>query len=426
MKIGIRREDKNIWEGRVPLIPTDIKELMRQHTLEFSIQPSKIRAFNDEEYQAVGISVKEDLSDCDLIIAVKEIPVDFFQENKNYLFFSHTIKGQQENIPILKKIIEKKSTLIDYERIVDNENRRIVFFGKYAGIAGMIDSFYGFGQRLTRSSNPMTQFKYATDYKNMMEVEKLYKSIGDQIKAGKSDKPVIIGIAGYGNVSQGAQQIIDLLPVKKLSPQKLLSLDKSQLSTNYIYKVIFKEKDLVTPKSSDDIFELLDYYTNPDKYKSIFHQYLHQLDIIINATYWDQRYPRLITCDFLKNNAEKLKNLKIIGDISCDVNGGIECTKMTTNSGDPFFNYDNQTGKLEKGLDGNGPAILAVDNLPGEVSRDSSCFFSNILKKYIPKLCNANLNGSYDNLKIADELKRAIIIHKGQLTTDYKYLEYYF
>ncbi|MFP4548606.1 MAG: hypothetical protein ACLFQM_10790 [Fidelibacterota bacterium] len=425
MKIGIRREDKNIWEGRVPLVPADIAKLNKEKDLEFFIQPSKIRAFKDKEFEEIGVTVTEDLSDCDMVIAVKEIPVDFFLDNKKYMFFSHTIKGQKENIPILRKILEKRATLIDYEKIIDENNRRLVFFGKYAGISGMIDSFYGYGEklRLEGISTPFQKIKYATEYKDIADAKKQFKSVNNEIRTKGLPFPVIIGVTGYGNVSIGAQEIIDLLPVETLTPDELVTTDKTQLARDRIYKVIFKEKDLVRRK--DGKFDLMDYYNHPEHYESKFTQYLEKLNIMINGVYWDVRYPRLVSCDYVKFNYDKMKDLKIIGDISCDVEGGVECTKKSTNSGDPFFVYNPDTGEISSGLEGKGPAILAVDNLPGEISRDSSTFFSNILRDFIPPLRNGNLDGDYNEITIPPELKKAVIIFKGQLTPAFKYLEKY-
>ncbi|MBN2279831.1 MAG: hypothetical protein JXQ65_04555 [Candidatus Marinimicrobia bacterium] len=427
MKIGIRREDKNQWEGRVPLIPADIKELKEQYNLEFVIQPSTIRAFRDEEFEAAGAIVREDLSDCKMIIAVKEIPVDFFDNHKRYLFFSHTIKGQKENMKILSAILKKQATLMDYERIVDDHNRRIVFFGKYAGIAGMIDSFYGFGKKLKLDGieSPFDRVKYALDYQDVATAKEELEIVGRDIQAGKMPVPVIIGIAGYGNVSKGAQEIIDTLPCREMTPEVLLSIDKNTLDKTHIYKVVFKEIDMVVPKEAGHLFSLEEYYHYPDQYESIFSPCLFKLDIFINATYWEPRYPRLVTCGFLRKHAPQLKDLRVIGDISCDVGGSVECNRKVTGSGDPFYVYEPAEDKIRMGLEGNGPAVLAVDNLPCEISRDSSVFFSHILKKYVPELSNGSLDSDLEHSPVSEELKRSIIIHKGKFTPGYKYLKTY-
>ena len=160
MKLGIRREDKNEWEARVPLIPSDVEKLIRKG-IEVVLQPSPIRIFTDQEYERIGATISEDLSDCPLILAVKEIPVDFIEEGKTYVFFSHTIKGQDYNMPLLQAMIDKKAQIIDYERIVDDQNRRLIFFGKHAGLAGMVSSLWALGQRLNDEGveNPFGSLK---------------------------------------------------------------------------------------------------------------------------------------------------------------------------------------------------------------------------------------------------------------------------
>ena len=143
--IGIRREDKNEWERRVPLIPADVDQLAKEHKIEFVVQPSPIRIFKNEEYHSAGATISEDLATCSAVFAVKEIPEELFQEGKTYIFFSHTIKGQEHNMPMLKKMMEKKCQLIDYEKVADDKGRRLIFFGNFAGYAGMIDTLWALG-----------------------------------------------------------------------------------------------------------------------------------------------------------------------------------------------------------------------------------------------------------------------------------------
>ena len=163
---SIRREDKNKWERRAPLVPEDIKELKDVYGLHCMIEPSQIRIFTDTEYKEAGADVKEDISECEVIFAIKEIPLDFFKQGKTYIFFSHTTKGQPFNMPMLKKILDLGCTLIDYEKIIDNKGRRIIFFGRYAGLAGMIDTLWAIGKRLQweRIDSPFTQIRQAYHY----------------------------------------------------------------------------------------------------------------------------------------------------------------------------------------------------------------------------------------------------------------------
>ena len=148
MIIGIRRADKNKWEKRTPLIPDDLKYLKQKYGIQTLVQPSEIRAYTNDQYSAAGAEVVEDIQSANTIFAVKEIPLHFYREGKTYIFFSHTIKGQSYNMPLLKKMMELKCNLIDYERIVDESNKRLIFFGKYAGIAGMVETLHALGQKL--------------------------------------------------------------------------------------------------------------------------------------------------------------------------------------------------------------------------------------------------------------------------------------
>lgn len=425
-RVGIRREDKNIWERRTPIIPEDVKEL-KEKGIEFFVQPSKIRAFRDGEYAEAGAVVQDDFRACSVIFAVKEIPIDFFEKNKTYAFFSHTTKGQKHNMPMLKKIMELKSQLIDYEKIVDEKNRRLIFFGRYAGLAGMIDTLWALGQRLKEegTENPFAEIKQTYTYSSLEEVKNSIKKIGENIKKKglpESITPLIIGVAGYGNVSKGAQEIIDVLPVKEITPEQVVSLQDKDYSRKHVYKVVFKEEDIVEPVSGK--FELQDYYRHPEKYSSKFEEYLRDLTILVNAIYWDKIYPRLVTKKYLKENYGKTR-LKVIGDIGCDINGAIECTGKVTEPDNPVFVYDPLTDKTTDGFKGEGVVVLAVDNLPCELPKDSSRDFSSALKKFMPEIAKADFSVNFDDSSLPPEIKNAVIVYHGKLTPNYIYLEKY-
>jgi len=421
--IGIRREDKSIWEKRTPVIPEDVVGLKEHYGINTIIQPSKIRVFKDEEYISAGAKLSEYL-DSKFIFGVKEMPVSFFERKKTYVFFSHTIKGQSYNMPMLKKIIELEDTLIDYERIVDDQNRRLIAFGRFAGIAGMIDILWALGKRLEWEgySTPLLHIKRAYEYHGVKELEENSKRIGEKIKIqgfNKEIAPIIIGIAGYGNVSQGAQEVLHFFSVKEVSPQELPKVTNNE---NVIYKVVFKEEDMVKIKDNGK-FDLQDYYTNPDKYYSVFKNYLPYLTVLINAIYWNERYPRLVTKEWVKKNYRQGIKLKIIGDISCDIEGAIEITKKATEPGEPVYVYNPKTEEVKMGFKGEGPVILAVDILPSEVSRDASIYFSHKLKQFIPEILNADYPEDFVRCSLPSHLKKAVIVYKGKLTQDYRYLE---
>jgi saccharopine dehydrogenase (NAD+, L-lysine-forming) len=432
MRIGIRREDKNQWEARVPLIPAHIRDILNHYPLEIVIQPSTIRAFSDDEYRQAGALIQEDLSQCDIIFAVKEIPINLFQPNKSYVFFSHTIKGQKYNMPALQRLVDLKATLIDYETIVDNHGRRLVFFGRYAGIAGMIDSFWALGQRLEheKTGTPFSELKQAFAYPNLKDIQSSYRSAAARVASEgipQSLTPLVVGFCGYGNVSRGAQEIFDIFPHIELEPEALPRFYKrGNFSNRHLYKVIFSERHFVTPKDPKQTFNLMDYYHHPEKYQSRFADFLPYLTVLINAIYWDERYPRLVTCEYLKQqqSAESLR-LKVIGDITCDVNGSIECNRKITDSGNPVYTYNLHTDTIRMGVKGKAPVILAVDNLPAELPRESSAFFSTVLKDFIPALISADFSKTFKNIDLPPELKNAVILYKGKFTPRYTYMRNY-
>ncbi|HCL00333.1 MAG TPA: hypothetical protein DHW42_09570 [Candidatus Marinimicrobia bacterium] len=430
MQIGIRREDKNQWEARVPLTPGHIRELRNRYRIKFLIQPSAIRTFSDDEYRRAGAIVQEDLSECDIVFAVKEMPIDFFLTGKKYIFFSHTIKGQAYNMPLLKRMVDLKTTLIDYEKITDENGRRLVFFGRFAGIAGMIDSFWALGRRLNDegSQTIFAELKQALNYPSLEAAKEVFRSQGEKLtKDGlpESLTPIIIGFAGYGNVSKGAQEIFDLFPFIEITPEELSAFyQKGEFSNKHLYKVVFKEEHLVRPKNPGNNFELQDYYHHPEKYESKFEQYLPYLSVLVNAIYWDTMYPKLVTRKYLKERYESGTELplKVIGDITCDIDGSIECNMSETDSGNPVYVYDPIKEDVQYGTEGNGPVVLAVDNLPCELPKESSTVFSTVLKKFIPDLLKTDFSLGFDKVNLPAELKRATILYNGEFTPDFEYM----
>jgi len=429
---GIRREDKNKWEARVPLVPQHISELIHKYGFKFVVQPSSIRCYKDEEYEKAGAVISEDLQNCSIILAVKEIPPDLLLNDKVYVFFSHTIKGQKYNMPMLRRLIELKCTLIDYERILDENGKRLIFFGRFAGLAGMIDTLWAYNLRHSHLGikTPFTGISQAYQYESLNFAKKFFANVADRISSeGISEElsPLVIGFMGYGNVSKGAQEIIDLLPVETVSPEDLETVMKSYKSkkTFKVFKVVFKEKDMVKPLSSDMEFDLLHYYKNPRQYVADFEKYLPYISILMNCIYWTDDYPKFVTKEYVKAlyNSDKAPHLKIIGDISCDIEGAIECTVCATSPEKPVFVYDALNDKADYDLKKPGLLIMAVDNLPCEFPKESSYEFSSVLKNFIQPLSEADFTEEFKNCNLPPELKKATILHKGNFTEDYVYMK---
>ena len=427
--LGIRREDKNEWEKRVPLIPRDIKELQDKYSIKTVVQPSPIRIFSDEEYKNTGAVVSENLSGADIVFAVKEIPKDLLEQGKTYIFFSHTIKGQPYNMKMLKRLMDLKCNLIDYERVVDEKNMRLIFFGRHAGLAGMIETLCAFAQKMKRKGyhTPFEKVNQAYQYGSLKEAKEEIAKIGQEI----ADKglpqelcPVVVGFAGYGNVSKGAQEIFDLLPHKALQPDKIEeSIKDTALNKNILYKVEFKEEDMVGPKQGS--FKLQDYYDHPEKYEPKFETYLPHLTILVNCIYWSEKYPRLVTREYLKKRLPGMSDFElcVIGDISCDINGSIEITYKPTMPDHPCFTYDIAGDSFVDDVTEKGITIMAVDNLPCEFSKEASIDFSTVLKDYVNEISTADFQKDFEQLKLPYPIKKALILHNGELTTEYKYMK---
>ncbi len=428
-KIGIRLEDKYVMERRVAIPPDFAKKLIKDG-LQIFVESSPKRIFLDDEFTQVGAVVTEDLTECPVIFGVKEMPISFFEEEKTYIFFSHVIKGQPYNMPMLRMMMEKKCNLIEYEKIADDKGRRLIFFGRFAGLAGMINSLWSAGQRLKAqgTDSPFLPLKQSHHYNSLADAEQAVKEVGKIISTkGLPDElaPFTIGFTGYGNVSKGAQHIADLLPSVEISPAELLKLKSSgKYSNKVVYKIVFKEEDLSEPIDPDQKFELQDYYNHPEKYKNQFEKYPEHLTILMNCMYWDDRYPRLLTKGFIEKLYYK-DNMKliVIGDVTCDPDGSIEFTHKGTEIENPVFVYDPFTREATMNFKGDGILVMAVDILPSELPRESSESFGNALAKFVPAIAKADYSVDFDQLELPAEIKRAMILHKGNLTADYKYLE---
>ena len=435
MIIGIRREDKNPWERRSPLTPEDVGTLIEESDHAFRVQPSSEppkRVFPDHAYANAGAEVTDDLSPCDLILGVKEIPRELFLENHMYMFFSHTVKAQPYNMPMLKTIMDKGCTLFDYELIADSENRRLVFFGKYAGLAGMIDTLAALGRRFEAEGidSVFSEVKMAHEYDSLTEAKAALLEIGGKINAKGLDEritPLVIGMAGYGNVSIGAQEILDLLPIHEISPEELAILrSQDDLSNRHIYKVVFKEEHMVKPTEDLLDFELQDYYRNPENYESIFDFHTPHLNVLVNCIYWTERYPRLITNEFLQElYADGQPHLRVIGDISCDIEGSIEATVKATTSDAPCYVFDPASRIASDGYEGKGPVIMAVDNLPCEIPLEASQHFSASLRGFIAEMGKLDPASGDFVAKLPEPLKKAMIVRRGNLVAPFEFLKEY-
>lgn len=407
--LGIRREDKNPWERRAPLTPHHVEELVRELGVTVAIEPSQKRIYPDQAYRDAGAELTDDLSGCQLLLGVKEVPPEQVLPSTTYLCFAHVIKGQPHGMPLLQRMLQQKSTLIDYEPIIDRFGRRLVFFGRHAGYAGMIDALWALGQRMEHEAveTAFSRVKRAFDYKSVAEAcETLAKEVGARIREqglSPSLHPLVIGFTGGGNVSRGAQEILDHLPVVEVEPDELASLaDRPDLSRRVIYKVVFRR---------------------PDRLQ--FSRHLPHLTMLVNGIYWEPGHPKLATRGELRELWLRQSNprLKVLADLSCDIDGSIEATVRSTTPSDPVFVFDPESGESTLGVAGRGPVVLAVDNLPAEFPRDSTEHFGDSLFPFLSGLLAANYSDSFEHLSLPAAILPAVITHGGELTPRYRYLE---
>jgi len=426
--IAVRRETKSPLERRTPITPELVERLVKSSGIDVVVQPSARRVFRDKEYVRAGATMSENLADSKVILGVKEIPPDLFLPDTAYVFFSHVIKGQPYNMPMLAKMLELGCTLIDYEKICDKDGRRLIFFGRFAGLAGMIDSLWALGQRLRREGcpTPLAEIEPAHAYDSLDEAKIAVREAGERIASDGLPEgltPLIIGVAGYGNVASGVREILAELPNRELEPDELTSIF-NEPSPHCFYQTTFKEEDLVE-RSDGKAFTLHDYYDHPERYHTIFGPHLAHLSVLMNCNYWDERYPRLVTKEQLKAlwSSNTPPKLKVIGDLGCDIEGAVECTLKCTEPSDPVYVYDPIEGTIASGVDGRGPVVLAVDILPAELPREASEEFSSALSPFLPALAAADFDVPFSELALPPELLGAVIAHRGRLTPDFRYIE---
>lgn len=427
--IGIRREDKNVWECRSPLIPEQVGQLIGEHGLSFIVQHSGIRTFSDEEFREVGADVREDISDCPVVLGVKEIPEAAFRPNHTYLFFAHVIKGQHHNMPMLRRMMELGCSLIDYEKMTDEAGRRLVFFGRFAGIAGIVDTLAGFGKRLSLAdvNSPFARVKLAHEYGRVDLAKAAMAEVGrDVLEQGLPEElvPLVIGVTGYGHVAKGVWEMLDALGATEVEPFDLPAL-ATDGDARTVYRVMFREEHMVEPKELGHRFDLKEYFARPELYVSKFEEYLPRLTVLANCIYWDARYPRLVTRQWLKSAfaAGGQPRLRTIGDISCDIDGSIEATLKSTEPGTPFYVYEPETGSVRDGVDGDGVLMMTVDNLPCELPFDSSREFGTAMMPFVPAIARTDFSLPLEKLDLPGPVRRALILHRGKLTPEYHYIE---
>jgi saccharopine dehydrogenase (NAD+, L-lysine-forming) len=396
MKIGILSESKKPRDERAPLSPEQCRNLINKYSdLDIIVQSSDIRCFKDEEYFNAGISIKEDLSDCDMLIGVKEVNTDELIPDKTYMFFSHTIKKQEHNRNLLETILKKNIRLIDYEVLTDINGLRVAGFGRFAGLVGAYNGLIAYAFRLEKTA-PKPAHLCADLHEMKYEIRNF------------KVPNIKIAVTGGGRVAGGAMELLDAAKVRKVSVENFLSK-----SVYNIPVYVQLEPEHYVKRKDGLPFDLQHFFDNPDQYENYFERFFSYTDMLISAAYWDPRAPLLFTTDQVKNMDF---SIKVIADITCDINGSVPTTKRASTIEKPFYDYNRLTGELTEPFSNEeNITVMAVDNLPCELPKDASVDFGKMISdKVIPALLGD------DPLEM---INKATITSKGNLTDNFKYLE---
>lgn len=450
--IGIRRENKNKWERRVALVPSDCKKLIEQG-IKIILQPSSLRCFTDKQYSEVGVEISEDISFADVIIGVKEVPLDCLLPNKTYLYFSHTIKGQPANMPALNDLLKKNIRLIDYECIKEKEAQkgkkldRLVAFGRFAGLAGAIDFMQGFGEFLLHKKfiTPFMHTGYSYMFTSLEDAMNSVGDVGKLISKKRFPKelcPFVIGVTSSGRVSKGAQEILKQFPHEYINPNDLKNLfEKEKLENarnDIVYITVIESEHMYQKKNTNpleekgkEIFNKADFYSNPQNYESNFaEKFIPYLSILIHCMFWDTNFPQILTLEEAHNLSER-KKFRLMGvcDITCDLKGSIELLQKFTTIENPFYTIDPLTGVIFDDFDKMTESSIiyhSVDHLPAELPIDASKHFSDKLTIFMKSIveseypCNVKSEEELDDFPI--EIYNACETWNGKLMPKYEYL----
>uniref|UniRef100_A0A452TD56 Aminoadipate-semialdehyde synthase n=1 Tax=Ursus maritimus TaxID=29073 RepID=A0A452TD56_URSMA len=401
--MALRREDVNAWERRAPLAPRHIKGITSLG-YKVLIQPSNRRAIHDKEYVKAGGILQEDISEACLILGVKRPPEEKLMSKKTYAFFSHTIKAQEANMGLLDEILRQEIRLIDYEKMVDHRGTRVVAFGQWAGVAGMINILHGMGLRLLALGHhtPFMHIGMAHNYRNSSQAVQAVRDAGYEISLGlmpKSIGPLTFVFTGTGNVSKGAQEIFNELPCEYVEPHELKEVSQNGDLRKVYGTVLSRHHHLV--RKTDGVYDPVDYDKYPEHYISRFNTDIAPYTTcFINGIYWEQNTPRLLTRQDVQSLLVPGKSsvagvegcpalphkLVAICDISADTGGSIEFMTECTTIEHPFCMYDADQHIIHDSVEGSGILMCSIDNLPAQLPIEATEYFGDMLYPYVEEM----------------------------------------
>ncbi len=361
------------------------------------VESSDIRIFNDEQYRTQGIEVLDDVSFADIFLGVKEVPISALVEEKSYLFFSHTIKKQPYNQGLMQAICSKKIALYDHETFISESGKRLIGFGRYAGIVGAYNGFRLFGKKMKTFDLPKVEHLYDYD---------AVKKALDKLVLPEDFKTLI---TGRGKVARGAKEIIDHLGINQVSPEELLMRDQEGPS----YAMLDLE-DYNKHREGRD-FDRSEFYQNPERYEGDFDRFTQVIDLFVAGHFYGNGAPIILTREAM---ADPACRIKVVADVSCDIDGPVACTIRPSTIADPFYGYDPQTHTEVDFMEPNAIGVMAVDNLPCELPRDASQGFGEqFLQQIAPSFFDGDSEGVLARAQITDSM--------GRLTPRFCYLQYY-
>ena len=397
VKIGIIREGKVPTDKRVPFTPEQAKELQNKfQNTEVRCQSSDIRCYTDAEYKQQGITMTNTVEECDILMGVKEVPLDKLIDNKTYFFFSHTTKKQPYNRELLQTILKKNIRLVDYENLTEPNGTRVVAFGRYAGIVGAYNGILTYGKRYN-----LFHLKPAHQCFDMAEMKGEYSKV---------DLPAIkIGVTGGGRVARGAMEVLHGMKIRRVTPKAFL---EEQFNEPVFTQL--NTRDYNKPKTGGE-FIRSEFYANPDCYEGDFLKYAREMDLLIAGAFWDPAAPVLFNREDIMSLDFKIR---VIADITCDIEGSIPSTKQPGTVDNPIYDYNPSEDNVEPALKDEGNiTVMAVDNLPCELPRNASKDFGReLIDNVLPHL----LGNDSENM-----IERASITKEGKLTSRFAYLQDY-
>lgn len=397
IKIGIIKEGKTPPDKRVPLSPEQCERILNDYdNVEIYVQKSNIRKFSDRDYERLGIAVVDDVSHCDILMGVKEVPIDELIPNKKYLFFSHTFKEQPYNRKLLQAIIDKNIQLIDWEVITNAKGQRLIAFGRYAGIVGCYNGFLAYGLK-----SDLYNLKPAHQCEDRAEMEAQLPTI----KLPKNFKAVI---TGKGRVGGGALEVIEKIDIKEVSPEAFLNETFDEPVYTVLDVADYYERDDMQPINKQE------FYKNPKGYHSVFPKYAKVSNMYIACHYWDSESPFIFTREDAKSSDF---NIEIVADISCDIDCAVASTLQPSTIAKPLYGYNPQTETVVDFKSEGAIGVMAVDNLPCELPKDASESFGEM---FIEHVLEPLLGNDPENI-----IERASETKNGELTTHFSYLEDY-